>query len=129
MSLSCFKSFLHIPSPLKVILSILGPSKQIQFGRILILICFPTFSLQHRRKVQFTTSNATYTYTGPDIKLVGNYFLFLDIVEVYHDARFITCKFRSKVFIVRPFSAIRPSSVTGNLRGRYHTILSYERLL
>ena len=34
----------------------------------------------------------------------------------------VGCQFHSKIFIVRPISAVRPSSVTENLRGRYHTI-------
>ena len=40
------------------------------------------------------------------------------------------CQFHSKVifFIVRPVSAVRPSSITGNLRGRYHTS-GYNMLL
>ena len=29
-------------------------------------------------------------------------------------------------FIVRPVSAVRPSSVTDNLRGKYHAILDYD---
>ena len=32
------------------------------------------------------------------------------------------------IFIVRPVLAIRPSSETKNLRGRYHTILGYDML-
>ena len=31
------------------------------------------------------------------------------------------CQFLKKLFIFRPDSAVRPSSVTVNLRGRYHT--------
>ena len=36
------------------------------------------------------------------------------------------CQFHSKIFIVRPVSAVKPSSVTENLRGRYHTISGYD---
>ena len=38
------------------------------------------------------------------------------------------CQFRSKIFIVRPVSADRPSSITYYLRGRYYTILGYYML-
>ena len=31
-----------------------------------------------------------------------------------------SCQFHSKIFIVRPVSAVRPSSVTDNMRGRYY---------
>ena len=33
------------------------------------------------------------------------------------------------LFIVKPVSAVRPSSVTDNLRGRYHTISGCDMLL
>ena len=39
-------------------------------------------------------------------------------------------QFQSEIFfIVRPVSVIRTSSVTGTLRGRYHTISVYDILL
>ena len=38
------------------------------------------------------------------------------------------CQFK-KTIIGRPVSAVRPSSVTENLRGRYHTISGYDMLL
>ena len=36
------------------------------------------------------------------------------------------CQFHSKIFIVRVVSAIRPSSVTDNLRERYQNISGYD---
>ena len=36
------------------------------------------------------------------------------------------CQFHSKIIIIRPDSAVRPSSVTGYVRGRYRTIEGYE---
>ena len=36
------------------------------------------------------------------------------------------CQFHRKNCIVRPISAVRPSSITYNLRGRYHTISGYD---
>ena len=39
------------------------------------------------------------------------------------------CQFHSKILIVRPVSAVRPSSVTDSLRGRCLTISDYEMLL
>ena len=40
----------------------------------------------------------------------------------------IMCQFDRKIIIVRLVSAVRPSSVTDNLRGRCHTISGYEML-
>ena len=39
------------------------------------------------------------------------------------------CQFNSEIFIVRSVSVVGPSSVTHDLRGRYHTISSYDMLL
>ena len=36
------------------------------------------------------------------------------------------CQFDSKIFNVRPVSAVRPSSVTENLKGRYYIISGNE---
>ena len=38
------------------------------------------------------------------------------------------CQFCSTIFIIRPVSAVRPSSATDDLRGRYHNISGYGRL-
>ena len=43
--------------------------------------------------------------------------------------RVIEVPIPQKIFIVRPVSAVRPSSVTDNLRGRYHSILGHDILL
>ena len=36
------------------------------------------------------------------------------------------CQLYGKIFIVRPASAGRPSSVADNMRGRYHTTAGYD---
>ena len=49
--------------------------------------------------------------------MVGNYFIF---VKIWWNLGWMMCQFQSKIFIVRPVSAVRSSSVT-DLRGRYDT--------
>ena len=44
------------------------------------------------------------------------------------DVGWMMCQLHSKSFIIRPVSAIRPSSVTDNLSGRYYVISGYEML-
>ena len=53
--------------------------------------------------------------------VLRNYFLFVDVMEVHHQGE-RCANSTGKYFIVRPVSAVRPSSVTTKVNINYYKI-------